>query len=254
MAVLRFLHERQNEPATMSQIARTLRMNGSTCFNLLKTLEHERLLAYDDVTKTYSLGLHLVELASVIDHQGRIVQVALKHARPLVAEMELACLIVRHTADDEFLVVDKIESPRPIKVTVAVGQRFPANSAVLAKAYYAYQDEDEVESMLTRFGLPAYSEHSITDEAEFRQHLQLVRSQGFAQSHGEYWRDHHALAAPIFASDGRVAFLLLTVGFTFELPPEVMQSHGQLLCDAADRVTAEIGGRRPIGERLPTQT
>lgn len=245
VAVLRYLHDRGNEPATMSQVARTLEMNGSTCFNILKTLEHERILNYDAATKTYELSHHLVELASVVDDHGHVVKVALQHATALVGEMELACLLVCRTDNDEFLVVDKVESSKPIKVTVAQGQRFPANSAVLAKAYYAWQPDEVVNDLLEQHGLPAYSVASITDIDVFKQVLEEVRVNGFAESRGEYWPDHNAIAAPIFGRDGRILYLFVTVGFVFELTDPVMQDYGRQLREAADRVTADIGGRRP---------
>jgi IclR family KDG regulon transcriptional repressor len=247
IAILRYLHDQDNEPVTMSQLARALRINGSTCFNILKTLESERLLSYDPVTRTYELGLELVELASVVDNHGQVVQVAMKHAAELVDEIELACLLVRFTSNEEFLVVEKVESPKPIKVTVALGERFPANSAVLAKGYYAWQDEAVVDDMLRRHGLPAYAPNSITDVGEFKQALTQVRRQGFAESRAEYWQDHNALSSPIFGRHGEVSHLLVTVGFAFELPPETMQVYGRRQRETAERITRQIGGRYPEG-------
>lgn len=60
--ILRYLR-RQSEPAGVNRIARDLKLNPSTCFNLLRTLVHEQLAVMDPETKTYSLGLGLVELA-----------------------------------------------------------------------------------------------------------------------------------------------------------------------------------------------
>lgn len=247
IAILRYLHAQDNEPATMSQLARALAINGSTCFNLLKTLESERLLSYDPVGRTYELGLDLVELASVVDNHGQVVQVAMKHAAELVEELELTCLLVRLTPNEEFLVVDNIESPRPIKVTVAVGERFPVNSAVLSKGYYAWQDESVVDDMLSRHGLPAYAPNSITDVGEFKRALEQVRRHGFAESRAEYWQDHNAISSPIFGRHGEVSHLLVTVGFAFELPPETIEVYGRRQRATAERITREIGGRYPEG-------
>jgi DNA-binding IclR family transcriptional regulator len=244
-AILRFLHDRRNEPATMSQIARELGMNGSTCFNMLKTLEDERLLSYDPQTKAYELGLQLVELASVVDGHRQVVDVAMKWAARLVADVELTCLVVRPAADEEFLVIGKVESPKPIKVTVAVGTRFPPNAAVLAKGYYAFQDDGLVDDMFARHGLPAYVPNTITDTALFKKTLEQVRTRGYAESLAEYWRDHNALSSPIFDSHGRVSYLLALVGFAFELSGETIDGHGRRLRETAERITREIGGRYP---------
>ena len=52
LAVVRYLSTAA-APVGVSRIARDLGLNSSTCFNLLKTLVHERLATFDEATKTY---------------------------------------------------------------------------------------------------------------------------------------------------------------------------------------------------------
>lgn len=244
-SILRFFEQRANEPATMTEVARATGINPSTCFNILKTLENEGLIAFDGDTKSYCLGFGLIEIAAAIDGQRQLVDVALDVIRPLVDHTGLACLIVRVTERHEFLVVDKVESRRPIKVTVAVGQHFPATSSVLAKAYLSWVDEPVLDAVLSEFGLPQYSPNSITDPKKFKAHLEEVRERGFSTSYGEYYPDHNALAAPIFDRHGRVTHLVVTVGFAFELPKALMEEYGELLREAAEETTLKVGGVRP---------
>jgi IclR family acetate operon transcriptional repressor len=251
VAILRFLRDRRNEPATMSEFTRALAMNGSTCFNLLKTLEDERLVAYDARTKGYTLGIELVELASVVDGHRQVVDVALRRAAALVSDIELTCLVVRPT-EDRFLVVGKVDSPKSIKVTVAVGTSFPANASVLAKSYYAFQDDHVVDAMLARHGLPAYLPNTITDAEVFKTQLAHVRERGFAESLAEYWQDHNAVASPIFDGDGGVSHLLVLVGFAFELCEDTVETMGARLREAAEQITVELGGWYDAGHRRCT--
>ncbi|MBP7568356.1 MAG: helix-turn-helix domain-containing protein, partial [Burkholderiaceae bacterium] len=62
LSVLRYLAA-SGSPVGVTRIARELELNASTCFNLLKTLVHEGLVTFDDDTKTYAIGIGLVELA-----------------------------------------------------------------------------------------------------------------------------------------------------------------------------------------------
>lgn len=244
-AIMRFFQQRSNEPATMTEIARSVGVNPSTCFNILKTLEGERLVAFDPSTKGYCLGLGLIELAASVDGQRQIIQTALDFARRLVDRTELACLVVRMAETEEFVVVDKVESRRPIKVTMSVGERFPANSSVLAKAYFAWLDDVAVDRMIERLGLPQYTTNSIVDGDQFKQHLAEVRRLGYAKSIAEYYPDHNALAAPIFDRYGQVTHLLVIVGFAFELPAERLEEYGEILRDTAEEVTKKVGGSYP---------
>ena len=47
----------------VTTIARATGVNGSTCYNILRTLVAEGVVIFDPATKTYRLGLGLVELA-----------------------------------------------------------------------------------------------------------------------------------------------------------------------------------------------
>ena len=245
VAILRFFEARSNEPASMTEIARGTSTNPSTCFNILKTLEGAGFIAFDETTKDYRLGRGLVDVAAAIDGDRQVVQTALEFAARLVDHTELVCFIVRMAETEEFVVVDKVESRRPIKVTVAVGERFPANSSVLAKAYFAWVDETAVDRMIDRLGLPEYAPKSIRRPAAFKKSLAEVRRRGFATSIGEYYPDHNALAAPIFDRYGKVSHLLVIVGFAFELPTERLEEYGELLRATAEEVTEKLGGSIP---------
>jgi carbon-monoxide dehydrogenase medium subunit len=53
--------------ATLAQIHRVLLLNKSTCYHILKTLEHEGFLEYAPVSKRYSLGRMILQLGRPVD-------------------------------------------------------------------------------------------------------------------------------------------------------------------------------------------
>src|SRR3546814_130749 len=71
MQILRFINH-CDEPPGVSHIAQALGINPSTCFNILKTLVHERLLMFDPTSKRYTLGLGIVELAHGVLNAGYV--------------------------------------------------------------------------------------------------------------------------------------------------------------------------------------
>ena len=60
LSILRFLSA-QGVPMGVTKIARELKINPSTCFNLLRTLVHEGLLQFDESSKAYSVDLGLID-------------------------------------------------------------------------------------------------------------------------------------------------------------------------------------------------
>ena len=109
VAILRYLQDVGNKPTPMMEIARALEINTSTCFNILKTLASQRILSYDEDTRKYTLGLALIELASLVDNYGHLLAAAQAQADIVARETNQVCLIFRKTSDDAFLVVGKAE-------------------------------------------------------------------------------------------------------------------------------------------------
>ena len=62
LAVLRYL-QKARAGVRVTQVARDLGLNPSTCFNLLRTLVHEGLAGFDPISKTYVISIGVVSLA-----------------------------------------------------------------------------------------------------------------------------------------------------------------------------------------------
>ena len=86
LKVLRYLAS-SSAAHGVSRIAKDLDLNASTCFNLLKTLVHERLVTFDESTKTYSIALGLVELAKGSLEKASYVRLMRPHLQELAARM-----------------------------------------------------------------------------------------------------------------------------------------------------------------------
>lgn len=167
VAVLEFLRVRDNEPQTLSDIARATSINMSTCFNILKTLEDGQILAFDPSTKTYRLGLYLAELGALVDEQRQAARLVMEEIRRVIDIIGLGCFLMTMNHREEFVVLDKIDSSHPIRVTIDVGTRFPATGAVAAKAWFAWASDDVISDLIERHGLPGYTARSITDAEAF---------------------------------------------------------------------------------------
>ena len=240
VAILRYLQDVGNQPTPMMEIARALDINTSTCFNILKTLASQRILSYDEDSRKYTLGMALIELASLVDNYGHLLAAAQAQAELVARETNQVCLIFRKTSDDAFLVVGKAEGRRPLKVTATLGDRIAPNGAVLAKAWYPWCDDAEVDRMIAAHGLPARAPHSITGELGFKQELIRSRGRGYSTSIGEYYAEHNAVGCAVLAPDGSPQLLLVITGFASQITPHSMPELGRRLRQAAEAITADV--------------
>src|SRR6059058_2871358 len=60
--VLRVLHASER-PLNASEVARAAGLHRGTAYNILRTLQAEGFVGYDDVTRSYSVSLHILEFA-----------------------------------------------------------------------------------------------------------------------------------------------------------------------------------------------
>ncbi|SRR5712692_598352 len=254
VAILRYLQGRPHDPVTLAEIVRALRLNRSTCFNLLKTMQDEGVLAYDSLTKRYRLGHTLLGLGLAVARELDAVAVALPYLQALVQEIELVGLVILRTPDEHFLVVHKVESRKDVKVTIALGERLPPNAPLLSRAYLAWQADPVVDAFLARWGLAAFTPQTVTDPARYRDNLARIRERGYAVTQGEYILHLNAIAAPVFDADGQVALLLCTLAFRSELNEEQFADFGAKLRQVAEHVTTALGGRCPASARVGVGT
>jgi DNA-binding IclR family transcriptional regulator len=241
-AILQYLRTNGNQPAPMMEIARALGMNNSTCFNILRTLAHERLLEYDPDSRRYTLGTGLVELATMVDDHGTVLSASLMYAERVASELHECCLVVRKAADDSFIVVGKAEGSGSLRLTASVGDRLPPYGAVLSKAYFAWCDEAEVTRMLNAHGLPARTESSITSYADFKRELERTRKRGYATSVGEYYAEYNAVGVPVLNAEGRPVLVLVVTGLGSRISPRVMPFVASKLRRAALAICRDVYG------------
>ena len=192
----------------------------------------------------------LIEFASLVDSHGHLLAAAQAQVDRVAREVNQVCLIFRKTEDDAFLVIGKAEGRQPLKVTATLGDRIAPNGAVLAKAWYSWCSDEEVERMVAQHGLPARAPHSITGMLDFKRELARTRARGFSTSVGEYYAEHNAVGCAVLSPEGVPLLALVITGFASLIPVQSMGDIGRRLRAAADAVSAEVFGTGS-SERIP---
>src|SRR5271170_6887563 len=77
--VLRTLHNSER-PLNASAVARAAGLHRGTAYNILRTLQAEGFVGYDDATRSYSVSLHILEIAYGVLRRSGLMDLA----RPLM--------------------------------------------------------------------------------------------------------------------------------------------------------------------------
>jgi DNA-binding IclR family transcriptional regulator len=189
-------------PMTFTELLRAGSLPKATLHRILATLTREGLLRHDPFTKTYRLGLRLLELAHEVwgDFDLRLAaQDELVRLRNAVREtVHLAVL------DAGRVVLIAVEDAgRDVQPGSKVGMKLPVHATALGKVIVAYLDPARQLELLAGLNLTSYSLATMTNLTDLRRELDLTRARGYAIELDEYEIGTVAVAAPIFDIEGR---------------------------------------------------
>ena len=211
------------EEVGLTELARRQGVSGPTLFRILATLAARGYVVksargrYRLSLKTWEIGAKAVRRLPLRDL-----------ARPLMERMsaetgETAHLSVLRGAG--IVIIDKVDSPHPVRVDTFVGLSAPAHCSATGKAILAFLPPEALERALPA-RLPRYTGATVTDRAALGRELAQVRRAGWARNREE-WREGVCAAAVPLRDGGGAAIASLSVTvptsrFTSEAVREVL--------------------------------
>ncbi len=286
--VLELLAETPAEPQRLAVIARRLDMPRATCQTVLLALCDRGFVVRHEADISYSLGPACVRLGEAAALASPALAAAAEAVARVAAATGLAAAVIVRTGD-AVQVAETIEGVDPFGPAVAAGLAVPlvapfgavfvawADDDVLAAWF------DRCDPPLTRTERQRYSRavdavrtrgYSVSVAPERRQDLLDVltaadagpggrsapaRDQAVrALAHTEYLpatldpdRTHRVtqISAPVRDHHGHVVLALMVVGPAYELAAVEIDALGARLLDAANTVTAQLGGSPHVLEQ-----
>ena len=231
IAILRYL-DAQGEPVGVVQIARDLKINASTCFNLLRTLVHERLAIFDPTTKKYSPGLGVLALAHAALKQDGHIRLLHPQFEQIANAHKVTVMLWQLTSPDRAMVIDLAEASTPLRVQFTVGQRLPSLIGALGRCFAGHLNLSKAEVKVM------FKELRWQNAPTFEQYwsdVENARRDGYAVDIGQYNRNFTTVAAPILTGSGEASMAVSAITFSGDL------DRPRMLRLAADikRVTGE---------------
>ena len=219
-----------------------------TVHNILKTLESRGYIETDPNTSRYSLGLRALGLS----HAVRVNIDIRDRAEPLLRTLaqlsqEMVYLTVLH--DGCSVYIHAIEAAGRLPALSSLGLRVPLHCTAVGKAKMAFLLEEEVDRTTERFGLERFTPSTITDPAQLKAELALIREQGYALDREEHEVGVRCVGAPIWNEMGAIVASCSVSGPTgrmtdariAELAPEVVRTAAEISRRLGYRGHQEVG-------------
>ena len=211
---------------------------------ILKTLCERGFVDRGSNRGFYRLGMNILYLGSRMQEKMNLRSVALPFMQELAHLTHKAVELATMDRDQLFL-IDRIEGTEGIRFYSRVGVVYPYFHAVCAgKIYLAHMDAEKRRKALSKIGLPAVTEYTLTDLNELEKDLAGVRKNGYAFEDQELRIGLRRIAAPIYnLRDELVGSINLAASVSsFGLKDK--DTLGRMVMDTANKISSEMGQRR----------
>ena len=197
---------------SLAQLSETLNLSRATVLRLCSTLLDFGFLRQDPMSKHYSLGLRILDLAKSVSDSFSLTKIASSHLK--ILQVKLGKTVFLSVLDqDEVLYIDKLDDPKnPISFTSKIGTRRPPYYGMMGSILMAYLPHGEIRRILQKQPLKAFTQKSITKKQEFLKWLGKVRLQGYVIEKETALEGISGVAVPVFDHTGKVV-AAVGVGF-----------------------------------------
>ncbi|WP_336785858.1 IclR family transcriptional regulator [Paenibacillus sp. MMO-177] len=234
------LFDERNRELKITEISAKMQLHKSTVHSLLKTLQLHRYIEQDAESGKYRLGMRLLEKGQLLLQGFDIREIARPHLIKLSQETgQTAHLVVLDGSEGVY--IDKVEGAKAAIRYSRIGRRVPLHSSAVGKVLAAYLPEPELDRILANYHYHVQTSHTITNEADLRAELELVRYKGVAYDREENEQGVRCTAAPVYDHSGQVSAAVSISTMVSTVNDEEFAGFSALVVRTADSISKSLG-------------
>ena len=226
---------------SLAEICQRTGFPKSTTHRLLASMREAGLLDQDRERDRYRLGMKLFELGNMV-----LANMDLhREARPFLDALTRQSGQAAHLAvfdGHRAIVIHRADASPDKGQPTALIEQAPVYCTSVGKAILAFQPEPVIERVIAA-GLLRYTDTTITDAAQFRQHLAEIRIRGYAVDEGEHQPGLRCVGAPIRDQAGRVTAAVSITGPAWRLPLSEVDALSKVAIHQAHAISLALGYR-----------
>jgi DNA-binding IclR family transcriptional regulator len=241
-----FTYDRQ--VLTSVQLSEILGLPRATVLRLCSTLVNYGYLKQEGEARRYSLGMRVFEQGTVVFYSLSIRKTASPHLVQL--QEKLAKTVFLAVLDnDELVYIDKREDPRSIiGFTSKIGARRPPHWGMCGPVLMAYLPDEEVDRLLQKTPLKAYTKRSLTKNEDFKAWLRRIKEDGTVIDEETSFEGITGVAAPIWDFNDRVVASVGAASMSSSLSMEELRYMLKEVLKSAHAISADLEHKEHIEE------
>ena len=234
--VLRVLHASER-PLNASEVARAASLHRGTAYNILRTLQAESFVGYDNATRTYTVSLRILELAYGVLRRSGLLDIA----RPLMHAVSdahgVSVYLSKVLGPSSLLLLDWVGAAFQPDLYVTVGRPspVPAGASGIIMAAFGNSSQAELKALFSRvawYQKPPFSEFlALVTEA---------KQAGFAVDRGTMFQGITLISVPVLSPAWEPLLILTGAGRSHDLVAEALEPLCRAMQSAAARLAESV--------------
>ncbi len=247
--VVEALAETEGCAQSPGELARTLNINRSRTYRILKTFERRGYVETDEQAQGFRLGLRFIPLGEYV---RRSIDLD-KKAAPILMELakttgDASNLLVRY--ENSAICIDHYFGSYSLQVLANLDKPIPLYIGASPKILLAWLPEDEREEIIESLELIPFTDKTIIDKSVLRERLNQIRKRGYEIDEGDFEVGVMAVGAPVFDFTGKVAAGLTVTTPEARYTPEREEKILKAVIQAAQNLSRNLG-YFPFFPKLP---
>ena len=240
VSILDMLSRHENG-MSLSEISDVSTLSLGTTHRFLRALADNGLVRQEPASKRYHLGLRILNMATKMLNNNRLVAVGKPYLARTAAEMRKLVYLCQEN-NDEVVCVDSYTSGNGGNATfyLQIGSVMPFHAAAAAKTIFAHHPMATLQRLIARHApMHRYTVRTKYLPDEIFEDYAVCRQRGYAVCDEEMEHGVHAFAAPVFNYDRKAVASVVTISIKTgeDNVPGMIQS----ICACARDISRDMG-------------
>jgi len=232
---------RIEEPLTLPAVSNALRINSNMAYRLLMTMTNAGYLQKNEKTGCYTASLKILRLARKSLISLDILRTAMPYLEMLSQHYQKANMNLGILCQGEVMVIGRIDSQIIPRTHFTPGKTLPFHATGLGKIITCELPDNEIDELVIKNGLKAYTPQTITDVEVLKKELAKVRLDQLARDRGELIPKDNCNAVPVRDSNGRIIAGISMAAFENHMSGDELDQAIPMLSETARKISSFMG-------------
>lgn len=227
-------------PMGLSELVRKVDLPKSTCHRILSILVNERLVQFEQRSRTYGIGFRFMSLAFQTWQNLDLRRAATEDMQRL-GKFAGENIHLAVPDGNEIVFIDRVESHEILRHRSAIGNRASIHCTALGKAMVASMSAERRDAIVSSLSFEQVADKTITDPAQFDREIADIQRTGYAIAIREHQSDVCAVAASIRDFRGGIVGAISISAPVFRADRKKLVGWAPAVMEAAKRISQNLG-------------